>query len=255
MDEGPQGNAPPQGAPSGNGAAPDSAPAVDAVRPSTDGESAPTTQATVDLDGLYRRAYGEGAKRAENRLLKNFGAESWDEVKDFIERGRASEAPQKESDEGAQQARDYQKAYRELQTEHGQFRRKYESLEQQAQRLAVQSQRALRAEVRSRLLQNGAHPEAVDDLAGLVEQQLDWSEDGTAIEVVEVVDGHRQPARVSFDELLGTLPDAKPWFFATKVPAGAGSSVDSGQRPTGTAPPSDSYDFRERFDEHQRRRR
>ena len=214
--------------------------------PSQPGQPAPQTQAP-DLDATYRKGYGTGQSKGRERLIRELGYGSEDDLRTALN-------PPDDADAGEPQG-DAEKLLRELKEERRVLRQDLETHKTELSRYQTQAKRALAADVRSQLIEQGAHAEAVKDLAQLLLPRLVWSSDGTEIEVVDRdPDGEARPSRLTLAELIEAQKEKRPWFFIGKVKSGAGSTPSSATTPE-AARSGDGYDFHRAFDNYERRPR
>lgn len=236
----------------GNEADPTTAP-VGGDQTQQDGSPAPTSWEDPIyrkgiLDKTFRGGYADGRKKgardAESRILKEFGVDSVDALRDAISQRELADHEQADQEQTAQEQAAQAKLIRSLKEERSTLSKQAQGLQGQLDRFRKQAERALAAEIKTSLLAMGAH-EGVDDLVQIAARSLSWSSDGGEIEVVDhLPDGSVQPARETLQEYLDHLKQTKPWYFRSQQKQGSGSIPD---QQASTEPPKDTDSFAARI--------
>lgn len=189
-------------------------------------------------------SYRRGGQEREAKLLGELGLDSVESLRQIIDRHKAAEDDAAKAGADAKAA-DERSAIRDLQTKLRSAERLQAEAGERMKRLEKQNERARRSELHSRLMQAGAHPDAVADLVALLEPSVDWADDGDGLEVVDRSNGKVVPAGMTLDELIAEQRDKRSYMFASPARGGSGTSIRSASLPAGA--PARRETWRERI--------
>jgi hypothetical protein len=145
---------------------------------------------------------------------------------------------------------DYKAAFSDLKQKFSGVESSLSALQKENARLAKQAEAAKSARITNELLALEAEPMTVSLLADHVSRDIDWTDDGSDLEVIEIVEGVRRPARSSLKDFLGSLPKSYPNLFKPRAKQGTGSKTrqdaprsqpQSAQRPLSAAEKAEAW--------------
>lgn len=186
------------------------------------------------LNAMHKTGYGKGRQKGQQEaianLLKSFGLGSVEDLKARLEPEEEPETAQPAQAAPATPATApapevESKAMREARLARQKLERELSERQQAMAQLEARAARALRGELRSRLVQAGAH-EGVDDLVTTlvdVERRFGWAKDGQDIVAFDRIDdGTLDESAQSVEEVIAEIVKKRPWFFRGEPKQGSG---------------------------------
>lgn len=203
------------------------------------------------LNAMHKTGYGKGRSKGQQEaisaLLKSLGMSSVEDLKARLEPDEEPETtPAPQATQMATQAPSPEvesKAMREARLARMKLERELSERQQAMTQLEARAARALRGELRSRLVQSGAH-EGVDDLVTAlvdVEHRFGWAKDGQDIVAFDKMDdGTLDESAQSIDEVIAEIVKKRPWFFRGEPKQGSGYQGNPRPQPR---QPSNGWSF------------